>query len=377
MSRLSDRDKRRAADVAAALREQCAPQADPGNCVLPLLADLLSVPLVGHYQLAPTDEGLARIEGVRTWGFPCSDDVSQRVFGAYFERLGARRGVYDPLRPPRQQRNRAVNIPWSRWCAGDDPEEIARELEASAPYMGLSSAKVSEAARTIWSCEVGFRKLNIRAHDQLRILLCDGDTLLFWVGAFQPEAFSERQRLLLRSVSAPLRERLLAWRRLDAADPLASAIDSAIEHIPAAAFVLDAAGRIACANAVGHYRMSRETRALRPILTRAARAGRAPAGGYLARLGEGPAAPRVLLILPAPGDKTRLGIERARARWSLTPREAEILSHIAAGRKTTDIAARVRASERTVDTHAASLLHKAHADTRSQLVIDVWRLAEM
>lgn len=377
MSRLSARDKRRAAEVAAALREKRAPHEDVSESVFPLLADLLAAPLVGGYRLAPTDDGLARIQDARSWGFPSSGDALHDVFGSYFERLGARRGVYDPLCPPPRQRNRAVRIPWSQWCGGEGSDEVARELGPWARQVGLKGAKVGEAARTIWTCELGFRKLDIRAHDQLRVLVCDGDSLIYWLGAFQAEPFTERQRLLLKDVATPLRERLLVERRTDgAASSGARALSEAIEYIPSAAFVLDVAGRLAYANAVGRYRMSREARALRALFTRAALGCPVPPGACVTRIHEGSAAPRVLLILAGTGDKTRLGVERARERWSLTLREAEVLAHLAAGRKTSDIAARVRASARTIDTHVAALLRKAHADTRNQLVIDVWRLAE-
>lgn len=70
------------------------------------------------------------------------------------------------------------------------------------------------------------------------------------------------------------------------------------------------------------------------------------------------------------------GAERARERWALTAREVEVLAHIAAGLSNRDIAQRLAASERTVEIHVSALLRKAHADTRSQLVIDLWHLAE-
>ncbi len=76
------------------------------------------------------------------------------------------------------------------------------------------------------------------------------------------------------------------------------------------------------------------------------------------------------------GDRVRYAIERGRQRLGLTAREAEIVAELAAGRTNRDIADRLAIAPRTVEVHLSSMLRKAHADSRSQLVIDLWQLAD-
>ena len=374
MSRLSTRDKRRADEVAAALRERGDRGSGSEDTTLSLLADLLAAPILAEYELAPTDEARASVDRIATKGVTRSDALVYDEVQGYFRRLGARRGVYDPLNPAPTQRNRPVGIPWRSWCAGDGPSEIAWCLRNSAKAFGLPSSRIGEAAETIWTCEVGLRKLGLPAHDQLRVLVCDDDTLLSWIGAFQPEPFTERQRLLLKRVTPALRDRVVAERRAaDGSDLCALAL--ATEHVPAAAFVLGAAADIIHANPVGRHRLERERRTIRSTLLRALQGAPEP-GVSVTQVVERGTPPRFLVVVGAPGDTMRFALERARERWSLTPREVDVLAEIAAGLSNREIAARVRASCRTVELHVAALLRKAYADSRSQLVIDLWRLGD-
>jgi DNA-binding NarL/FixJ family response regulator len=52
----------------------------------------------------------------------------------------------------------------------------------------------------------------------------------------------------------------------------------------------------------------------------------------------------------------------------VTPREAEVLKHLAEGRSTRDIAARLYVSPKTVERHIANLATKVGAGGRSELV---------
>jgi FixJ family two-component response regulator len=60
----------------------------------------------------------------------------------------------------------------------------------------------------------------------------------------------------------------------------------------------------------------------------------------------------------------------AASAWyeELTPREHEVLRGIVAGRRNKSIAAELGISERTVETHRASIMHKSHTHSVAELV---------
>ncbi|WP_228564889.1 LuxR family transcriptional regulator [Myxococcus sp. AB036A] len=56
------------------------------------------------------------------------------------------------------------------------------------------------------------------------------------------------------------------------------------------------------------------------------------------------------------------------ARWSLTARESEVLTHIIQGETNKSIAGRLGCAERTVEVHVTHLLSKAQVESRSALI---------
>lgn len=69
-------------------------------------------------------------------------------------------------------------------------------------------------------------------HAQLRVLVCEGPSLLAWVGAFRHEPFTTRERWLLDQLVTPLRDRLTLERRLDitkSCEPATTSVGTPIE----------------------------------------------------------------------------------------------------------------------------------------------------
>jgi DNA-binding CsgD family transcriptional regulator len=65
-------------------------------------------------------------------------------------------------------------------------------------------------------------------------------------------------------------------------------------------------------------------------------------------------------------------IERVRALWTLTAREAEVLLELTHGGANKEIAKNLGCSFRTVEVHVASLLHKAGCASRTELLAQLW-----
>jgi DNA-binding CsgD family transcriptional regulator len=378
VARLSTRDEARAGDVIALIREtqEFGPAAI--DHALPLLRDLLDTEITAGYRLKRSKSGQAESDYFKFHGSPELERETAGLFSEFVRGMAARRGLHDPLHPEKVQRNRVLILPWRQWCGGDGADDVETRLWPSARRFGLSTARVPDAAKTMWELESSLRRIGLRAYNQLRVLLCEDATLLSWVGALQAEPFSERQRLLLRRVAGPLSERLIVERRTGEGGLGHAAMVAALEHVPAAAFVLDAKARVVHANAVGRFRLEQsEGDALRQALGQAIqREAGARSGVVMTKLtGEG-LPPLHLAFCSSQGDRVRFAIERARQRWKLTAREVEILAEVAAGRANRDISERLGVAPRTVELHVSSLLRKAHADSRSQLIVDLWHLAD-
>lgn len=370
MARLSGRDEARAADVAASIAE--LEDRGPGaiDLALPMLRELLNTPIVSGYRLRSSDGGRAELDYLKFRGLPLSEAAARGVFERFFDRMVTRRGFHDPVHPQRKQRNRVVTLPGAR-------EDVAKKFEPVADRYGLPRQTVQEAAETMWELEACFRSVNLPAHDQLRVLLCEGDTLLAWVGALQPEPFAERQRLLLKRVAAPLRKRLIVERRIGGAGLEHAAMVAALEHIPAAAFLLDGHARVVHANAVGRHRLETQKRATQGALAKALERKQGQPPEMVSTKLSGPGLPPLhLVVAGARGDRVRFAIERASSRWQLTERETQVLAELAAGRSNRDAADQLDASVRTIELHVSSIFRKADADTRSELIIDLWHLAD-
>ena len=74
---------------------------------------------------------------------------------------------------------------------------------------------------------------------------------------------------------------------------------------------------------------------------------------------------------PGPAHETiRLG--HAVASWQLTPRQADVLALVAAGKTNKEIAQQLACADNTVELHVTNVLRKAGLSSRSQLIARFW-----
>lgn len=370
MSTLSPYDRRRVAEMVAALGELDDAPPRALESTLPLLRELLATPAVGAYTIRQQGEA-AHLDSLKAVGMGHSDREVKARLDAFFRNMGDRRGFWDPTRPAPSQQNRAVNLPCGTWCGGDGPQQVEHRLRPVASRYGVKHAALPEVAHTMWELESVLRTLGLRAHDQLRILICEAGELLAWVGAFQPEPFQPRQELLLEHLAGPLRRRLIVERCLGDTE-LGHA---AMEHIAAPAFVVNAAGRATHANEPGRRRLDRHGRETRAALAQAVRGGRRPGDVAVTKLTGAGMPPRFLVVWRGHEARVCAAIERARGAWGLTPREVEVAAELAAGRANHEIAHELGMAASTVELHVSAILRKASVRARSQVVVKLWELS--
>ncbi|MHB8421031.1 MAG: response regulator transcription factor [Myxococcales bacterium] len=244
-------------------------------------------------------------------------------------------GLFDPVRPESWQRNRALLV-----------RELGRDPEEGPVTPTL-------------------RRLGMDPESQLRALLCDGPSLLAWIGGFREGPPGEDDRSALQALVPALRKRLRLERQLGEQRVRAAALPAALEALSAPAFLLGPSGRILHANAAGRALLeSGGAEALAAL-----RAG----VGYSVTGVCAPGMPELSLRVREvePVDLTpRLACTAA--RWGLSPREREVLALLARGAANRTIAVSLRVSEGTVEAHVTHLLSKAQVESRAALVARFW-----
>jgi DNA-binding NarL/FixJ family response regulator len=68
-------------------------------------------------------------------------------------------------------------------------------------------------------------------------------------------------------------------------------------------------------------------------------------------------------------------VERATAKWRLTPRRAEVLRCLLEGDANKTIGDKLGIAERTVEVHVTELLRNTRTESRARLVAAVWKMA--
>ncbi|HZX92996.1 MAG TPA: LuxR C-terminal-related transcriptional regulator [Myxococcales bacterium] len=247
---------------------------------------------------------------------------------------------YDPDRPDPRQRNRALR---------------------SQDLLALNGNRKPAVSRTF------LPRFGLADSDQLRVLVCEGDSLLSWVGAYRTRPFLQRHVRLLDSIVPALRDRLNLERQLVEAHERAEEIGGALEQVPSAAFILAANGSVLHANAAGRALLDRERPRVEEMLAAGIRG--AASGVQVARLDK--RSTLMLAVLPHFADPAPL-VGVARGRWQLTPRQAQVLQLVAQGMSNRAVAASLQCAESTVELHVTALLDKSQCDNRAHLVARLW-----
>lgn len=267
-------------------------------------------------------------------------------FARMLETQGLVGALYNPVRPQPGQRNRALAL---------------RNL--------TGRSKLGEVTIPPF-----FRRSGLADFDQLRTLVCDGESLLGLVAVFRPEPFRAAERAVLDAITPAMQRRLLFERMLgDSALHFAGMVAS-LEAIGSAAFIVTSNGAIKHANAVGRARPQRERCRLEADLRHAVTGDKRCDQFDVLRLLAPGFPPHFLVIERLPPDDPRTRLASIARRWQLTPRQTEVMELLAHGEANKTIAAVLGCAERTVELHVTALLAKAEVDSRSALVAKFWRL---
>src|SRR6266851_8958931 len=132
-----------------------------------------------------------------------------RAYQKWLPRAPRHFAHYDPDRPDARQRNVALR---------------------SADLAALTGGRTPAVVRSF------LPRFALSESDQLRVLVCEGPSLLAWVGALRAGSFGRDEVRLLGAIAPALQRRLALERRLVEAQERAGEIGAALENVPAAAF---------------------------------------------------------------------------------------------------------------------------------------------
>ena len=339
MGRFSERDTRDigAIEHALATIDDRAPHIL--RAIVTPLRELLRTDVGCCYMLMPRGDGL-ELEHFHTERWP-NAQRAKSIFNDFLRDKLVGWGWYNPIRPEREQRNRVQRMV----DLGKRPSELPEFL----PKMGVGGM------------------------DQMRVLVCEGPSLLGWVGAFQHGAFDTRQARILQRLVAPLKKRLTLDRRLRSAPILEAALASTLDAMGRAVFLIDGRGRIAETNALGRQMQARDRAGLAAALADCARRPFAPSRFAVTRVAAEGCADHFLVMAPSSEiAEVDHRCALAASRWKLTARQRQVLRELASGATNRVIAATLGTSERTIEVHVGAIFDKAAVSSRAELIAALW-----
>ncbi len=310
----------------------------------------------------PGLERLLDAEAAVAFGLTCSADRTALTF-AY-----APAPLLDVGRPLLEQLLRARPLDFGAFDPrGPEPSQCNTPLVWGDLAARAAPDRLAAAREVIVRCGLG-------ALDLLRVLVCEERELLAWVGAFRRRPFTLEEQRLVAGFLPTLRHRLLVERQLTGAAATTAALAAALDSVGDAAFVLGARdGAVVHANGAGRALLERNDGALAAELKAALEGAAAETRFAVMRLEAPGVRGHYLVVQRAQPVSLGTRAEAAAARWSLTPRQRQVLAQVAAGASNKHVAAALGCAERTVELHVTALLGKSGCENRSELIAKFWR----
>jgi DNA-binding CsgD family transcriptional regulator len=299
--------------------------------VLPELGSLVDAECCAAFSLESDDGGGVRLDWSWAIGFTPESLAAFRATG----QRGSYRWAYNPLAPGPEQANRAIRF-------------------------GDLSRLVGKSRREIVAMNPVWRETGLAETDMLRVHLCDGPAHLAWIGTGRNGSFSDEERDTMQSLVPALQRRLRLERILLDTQVMRTAFEALLEHVGAAAVIVDARGRAQYGNAVARA-MWADLRGFERSLFPGTLRIPLPIRGL---------PPYELVIAQGRRSDTAARVAEASRRFRFTRRQAQVLELLCAGHANKTIASLLCCSVKTVELHVSAMLKKAGAPSRSSLVAE-------
>jgi DNA-binding CsgD family transcriptional regulator len=336
VARLSAADRAAVTDI----RHSLATYVDGGPSglaqVIAPVRELLRFDLAVAYGVDEAGHGF-RLGFAEADGSPGGPFV-RRVLDDFVGKQTQRFAAYDPRRPE----------PWNRNAVVDSSDLVQH---------GRPTAAITQV----------LGRLGVQVSTQLRVLLCDGPSLLAWVGGFRSAPYSPRDRRVLGTLVPDLCRRLRLERALLTAPTARAALDVAMESLASAAFLVSSRGTPLAVNTAARRAFDADPQGVRSQLVHAVRCPRTSEAFRIVPVSARGSPPSYLVIGRAAPD-THARVQRAAQAWGLTRRQHDVLALVADGHSNARVAADLNISDRTVEVHLTAIMARAQVASRAALV---------
>jgi DNA-binding NarL/FixJ family response regulator len=210
-------------------------------------------------------------------------------------------------------------------------------------------------------------------HWLLRVLICDGPSVVAWLGGFSARATTRQQADALTTIAGPLQTRLRIERVLGSAPRIHAALDATLQQIGAPALLVDVRGRVHEMNRAGRELLATRREELMSSIA-AVLAKQIPVLPVTLTPVSAAGFPEQFLAVVRPRTaeaRMALCVTLAANRWRLTPRQVDVLRLLVRGGSNAQIANELGTSPRAVELHITAIFESANVVNRSQLVAAV------
>jgi DNA-binding CsgD family transcriptional regulator len=243
-------------------------------------------------------------------------------------------GAYEPFNAEVTQRNRPMTL---------------KALATQEQYVPAHVTKV-------------YGGLQLQAHDQLRMLLCDGQRVLGYIAAVRHDPFGRSEERLMQALARPL----LNWTKITRnADGDDDRVEVLMDALPAPAFIVRHDGCIEHVNERGLALLARSREATLNAL-QSARRGNGPPGTYAVKLDR--SRPRSAVLVQLSVDQTARRVVESASAWQATPKQLRILELLAEGKSNKEIAVSLQCAEVTIESHLTRLYRRIGVGSRTELL---------
>jgi len=278
--------------------------------------------------------------------------------------------LFNPAKPEPNQRNVALALP--PLLRIPPAGVLVKKANRGRPiHLSLNLRLLEESDRQ--AAEQLLVSAGVQDDFILRALICDGSSLLAWLGIFLPTPASEEQRELLQALIPALQKRLKVERLVGKSAFNAGALDLVLEKVAGPAFLVTGAGAIVHTNSAGRVLASADWQQLEQSLRESLVAEGPGSSPYdLTRL-SGAGSPDHYLAVQRPVARehaTRL--DQAATLWRLRPRGTRVLSRLVQGDANKSIAAKLGCAESTIELYVTKILRQAGVESRAALIAKFW-----
>jgi len=282
---------------------------------------------------------------------------------------GTARLLFNPAKPEANQRNVPLALPPLAQIFSNGVL-VRRARRGRRIHLWPAGGHDSHALRT--QTEQLLRAAGVEDDFVLRALICDGSTLLAWVGIFQPTEPTEEQREVFSAVIPALQKRLKMESLVGNPAFNAAALDLVLDKLSSPAFLITADGTIVRANLAARDVEPGSWQTVERFLQDSL-ASPGPQSPYdLTRL-RWAGVPDHFLAVQRPGLREHANrLDKAVRRWSLRKQGAKVLSRLVQGDPNKAIAAKLGCAESTIELHVTQILRQAGVDSRGALIAKFW-----